>query len=384
MKVYFDNAATTPLHPKVFDTMKKYLTENFGNPSSTHSFGRSARVIIEETRELIASFINANPSEIYFTSGGTESNNFIISGVAQSNFFESNRKAIITSKAEHNCVSNSCKELERNGYKVEWLEVNGSTKIDINDINKNISDYTSLISLIHVNNETGSINPIKEIGKLFNDKNLFFHTDAVQSFGKYKLDMNELNIDCLSASAHKINGPKGIGFAYVKSGTPIKSLILGGPQERNRRGGTENVAGIAGFAEALRYAQENLAGNFNHVTYLKKTLVEGIKSLSNNSIHINGGELSSPYILSITFLSDYYNNDAEAMLMFLDINGIAASNGAACTSGTWKPSQVILNSGYNEKDAQGTIRFSFGIQNTIDEVEYTLEVINKMIIKFRK
>ncbi len=384
MKVYFDNAATTPLHPKVFDKMKPYFTDYYGNPSSIHAFGRKTRVAIEEARETIAEFINAKPGEIYFTSGGTEANNFIISGIVKTEFHESKKNKIITSRSEHHSVFDTFHELEKQGFLLYLLNVNRKSTIRLDELEKIIDNIFSLISIVHINNETGSINPIKEISDFARKNNIYFHTDAVQSFGKTPINVDEFGISALTASGHKINGPKGVGFAYVRSGTPLSPLIFGGSQERNRRGGTENVAGIVGLAEAVKIAKDEMIRNYEHVKKLKNEFINGIKNLDKEYIVINCEENSSPYILNITFLSENYHNDAEAMLMFLDINGIAASNGAACTSGTLKPSHVILSMGYKEEDAAGTIRFSFGPQNTIKEVEYTLEVIKKMIDKFKK
>jgi len=384
MKVYFDNAATTPLNPQVFEKMKPYLTEYFGNPSSIHSFGRKTRVAIEEAREVIAEFINAKPGEIYFTSGGTEANNFVINGIAKTEFSESKRNKIITTKGEHHSVLDTCYELTKHGFELQLIDIDKNSKIILSDFENKINENCSLTSVIHINNETGSINPVKELNTIAKKKKIYFHTDVVQSFGKIKIDVKELGIDALSASAHKINGPKGTGFAFVRSGTPISPLIFGGSQERNRRGGTENVAGIVGLAEAVKIANKEMTKNYEHVKKIRDEFVKGIKTLDKDFIKINGGEDAFPYILSITFLSEKYRNEAEAMLMFLDINGIAASNGAACTSGTLKPSHVIINSGYKLEDASGTIRFSFGSQNTLKEVEYALEVLKKMIEKFRK
>ena len=237
---------------------------------------------------------------------------------------------------------------------------------------------------MHVNNETGVIDPINEISEHIKNKNILFHSDVVQSFGKIKIDVKEINVDSISASAHKINGPKGIGFSFVKSGTPIIPLIFGGSQERNRRGGTENVAGIVGFAEAIRISQTDFSGSYFQIKKIKSFFAEGIKQIFGNTIRINGGEETVPHILNITLLPDFYRIDAESILMFLDINNIAVSNGAACTSGTLKPSHVILNSGYSEEEANGTIRFSFGSQNTQGEIQYALEVLKKMATKFRK
>lgn len=382
MKVYFDNAATTPLHQKVFEKMKQIYTEDFGNPSSIHSFGRKARVALEEAREVAANFINANPSEIYFTSGGTEASNFAIRGIAQSAFQENKKKKIITSKVEHHATLDSFNYLCNNGFISKYIESTADTSINLNSFNEILDDSTALLSLIHINNETGSVNPIEEVSSIIKGKEIYFHADAVQGFGKVQIDVQKLGVHSLSASAHKINGPKAIGLCYVKSGTPISPLILGGSQERNRRGGTENVAAIAGFAEAIKIADEKMVSNFDHVLKLRNEFIKGINSFAHDKIKINGGANASPFILSITFLSEYFKNDSEAMIIYLDINGIAASNGSACNSGTLKPSHVILNAGYLPQDAAGTIRFSFGLQNTMEEVEYTLGIIKKMAEKF--
>ena len=383
-KVYFDNAATTKIHPKVLEKMLPFLKDDFGNPSSIHSYGRKVRVAIEESREIIANFINADPSEIYFLSSGTEANNFPLFGIAKTEFQESKRKSIITSKAEHHCVIDSCKELITLGFDVNFLNVNSDTTINAKNILDNLNDNTSLVSIIHINNETGAVNNISEISEICKRNNCYFHSDAVQSFGKTHIDVKKIGLDSLSASAHKINGPKGIGMVYAKNGTPLSPMIFGGSQERNRRAGTEYTAGIIGFAEAVNIFQENISIYENTVKVLKENFINGLKTIDNNSIELNDNDYSSPYILSITFNSNTYKNDSEAMLMFLDINGVAASNGAACTSGTLKPSHVILSSGKCEEDANGTIRFSFGYENSLDEVYYVLDGLDKMAKKFRK
>ncbi len=382
MKVYFDNAATTPLHPKVFERMKNYLTENYGNPSSIHYYGRTTRVAIEEARGIIADFINADESEIYFTSGGTEANNFALTGITKAEFLESGKKKLIVSKADHHSIIDTAKKLKDDGFSVHFCKVNSDSEINFNDLKTEIDNNTSLLSIIHVNNETGTINPINKI--IDHSKNIYMHTDAIQSFGKISINVKKLRLASLSASSHKINGPKGAGFLYVKSGTPITPLIFGGSQERNRRGGTENVAAIIGFAEAVRLVKNEISENYEHVKKLREYLLNGLKSIDKEGITINGGNNTIPHILSVTFKSDYYNNDAEAMLIYLDINGIAVSNGAACTSGTLKPSHVMLASGKTIEDANGTIRFSFGSQNSLEEIEYTLEVMDKFTKKFKK
>ncbi len=383
MEVYFDNAATTKPDPRVVEKMTKFLKEDFGNPSSTHKFGRKARVAVEESREIIAEFLNADPSEIYFTSSGTEADNMALFGIAKTESKESGRNKIIATAGDHHAVIESIERLSEEGFQTELIPLRKDSSVDLESLSETIDKETSLISAIHYNNETGVINPIEEISNMKNEHAFYFHTDAVQSFGKTKIDVRKFNLDALSFSGHKIHGPKGIGGLYVKSGTPMDSLLFGGSQERNRRGGTENVPGIAGLAEAVKIASAEMEENLNHVSKLRQSLIDGISSEFNEEIKINDGPNFSPYVLSITFRSEYFKNDIEAMLMYLDINGIAASNGAACASGTIKPSHVLLASGLNEKDAAGTIRFSFSKFNRIEEVDYTVDILKKMAEKFR-
>ena len=378
MKVYFDNAATTKIHPKVLDKMLPYLKDDFGNPSSFHSMGRKSRVAIEEARETAANFIGANPSEIYFTSGGTESINFAINGIAKTNLNETSKNHLITTAVEHKALLEKHLDLRQNGFDVEILSVNSDSSIDANSILSNLTEKTSLVSIIFVNNETGTLNDIKNISQNITVKDRYFFTDAVQAFGKIKFDVNDLVLNSFSASAHKIYGPKGIGLLYAKSGTPLSPLLFGGSQERNRRAGTENVAGIVGFAEAIKIAEREMDENYSIVSNIKNYFVENLINQFGDQIEINGSENNSPYILSITFISEFFNNDAEAILMFLDINGISASQGSACTSGTLKPSHVILGMGKSVEDANGTIRFSFSPHNTKQEVDHTIDVLLKM------
>jgi cysteine desulfurase len=384
MKAYLDYAATTPLHPKVLEKMLPFLKDEFGNPSSIHSLGRNARVAVEEARETIASFINADAGEIYFTSGGTEANNFAVRGIAAAEYDESHKNKVITSKQEHSCVRDSVKELSKNGFVVDFLPPQADGTSGVSEISKLLDDKVSLVTAIHTNNETGAVNDIPLLAHELKDKQVYLHTDTVQSFGKIKIDVKELGADSLCASAHKINGPKGIGFAYIKSGTPATPLIRGGAQERNRRGGTENVANIVGFAEAVRIAGSEMESSREKVTMLKNAMAHGIKAIDSIGMTINSGLNSSPYILSLTFDSRYYNNDPEAILIFLDINGVAASNGAACSSGALKPSHVILSMGKSLEDAKGTVRFSFSARTATDEINYALDVLQKMSARFRK
>lgn len=381
--IYFDNAATTPLHPKVIEKMLPYINEYFGNASSIHSFGRKTRVAVEEAREEIAGFINASPGEVYFVSGGTEANNFPILGIARCNREETGKTGVYTTAAEHLCALASCDQLTKENFDVKVLKVNNDSILDPDTLKENLNDNVSLVSAIHINNETAAVNDLCELNNLIKCKDAYFHSDAVQSFGKIRIDVKSLGIDSLSFTAHKINGPKGIGAVYIKSGTPVNPIIYGGSQERNRRGGTENTAVIVGFAEAVRLANEKMDETYTHLAKLKSFIVNGIKNIDSQEIKINCEESPFPYILSFTLNSKAYNNDAEAMLMYLDINGVAASNGSACSSGTLKPSHVILNMGVCKEDAGGTIRLSFGYQNTINEAEYFLEVFSHMANKFK-
>jgi len=382
MNIYFDNAATTRPHPQVLDKMLPYFGDTFGNPSSVHSFGRKARVAIEDAREIIAKFINADPSEIYFTSGGTEANNFVINGIAKTEYNESGRNHLISSSSEHPSILSTLKNLEKINFETTTVSINNSFIPLMSQIKDKLTPKTSLITIMNVNNETGSIFDISQLKTIVN--NVFIHTDAVQRFGKIPLDVKTLGIDSLTASAHKLNGPKGIGLAYIKSGTPMNSLILGGEQERNLRAGTENVANIVGSAEAVKIALESLEHNFRKISNLKNYFVESINILNIIGIKVNSLENSSPYILSITLDPQYYKVDSESMLMFFDINGVAVSSGSACASGTLKPSHVILAAGYSEEYANGTLRFSFNAENTIQEVDYAITILQKISSKFLK
>lgn len=381
MKVYLDNAATTKPDKRVIDKMLPYLSESYGNPSSIHSYGRDVRVAVEDARETVAEFINADPGEIYFVSSGTEANNFALFGIAKDEYADSGKKHIITTKAEHPCVIDACKVLEEQGYDITYSDVSENSELPQQSLERATGQNTSLVSVIHINNETGAVNDIKALSGIAHEHGAYFHTDTVQSFGKAPIDVKAMGIDSLCASAHKMYAPKGTGIVYAKSGTPLAPMIHGGSQERSRRGGTENVAGIIGAAEAIRIAKTEMRENEEKVSLLKKKMAEGIGSIDGITINSAGG--FSPYILSITFDGGTHNNDAEAMLMYLDINGIAASNGAACTSGTLKPSHVILSMGKSEADASGTIRFSFAPTNTIGEIDYAIGVIEKMDKKFR-
>jgi len=384
-RVYLDNSATTPVDPAVVEAMMPYFTEIFGNPSSVHWFGREAKVAIEEARYKIANFINADPSEIIFTSGGTESDNFAIFGVALSGL-RKGKNHIITTKIEHHAVLDSCLYLQKNGFEVTFLKVGSDGVVDPDDVRKAITSKTCLISVMHVNNEIGTIQPIQEIGMIAMEHGIPFHTDAVQSFGKIEVDVKDLKVDLISASAHKIYGPKGIGFLYVRNGVEIEKFHHGGSQEAGRRAGTESVPLIVGFAKAVELCAERMKQDYEHVSSLRKRMIEKINDLFaefGDILILNSPyDKTIPYILNFSINSGKIDIDAEALIYGLDLKGVAVSNGSACTSGSLKPSHVILALGRDEKTSLATVRFSFGRWNTIDDVDYAVEKFAEVVKNF--
>lgn len=364
-RIYLDHAATSPVHPKVIDTMISVLSEDFGNPSSIHSFGRNARSRLDEARSIISSSIGANFNEIVFTSGGTEADNYAILGVAEA--MKDKGKHIITSKIEHHAVLHTCEYLEKQGYEITYLDVNEYGQVSVKDVEAALRDDTILVTIMYGNNEVGTIQPINEIGHLLKSHQAYFHTDAVQAYGVMKIDVTELNIDLLSVSAHKINGPKGTGFLYVKTGTKLATRIYGGEQELKRRAGTENLSSISGFAEAVKIAQATIEQKGQQYQQFKNKFID---ILNNNEInyYINGlfDKDSLPHVLNISFPG----TDVEAMLVNLDLAGIAASSGSACTAGAIEPSHVLVAMfGKESNRLRNSIRFSFGLNNTMEEIE---------------
>ncbi|MFN4112041.1 MAG: cysteine desulfurase family protein [Ignavibacteria bacterium] len=377
--VYLDYAATTPLLPEVMAAMLPYLKDKFGNPSSIHKFGQETRAAIEIARDDIAKVLNARQSEIYFTSGGTESINFALIGSALTIRAEKGKDEIITSLAEHHATLETCKYLERQGFKVLYLKPNEAGIIDVENLISSISNRTALISLIHINNETGSINPVKEISEVTSERKIIFHIDAVQSFGKIKIELKELKVDLLSASSHKIYGPKGAGFLFIRTETPISPIIFGGSQERNRRGGTENVPGIIGMAKAAQIINSKIEENHNSVSNIKNYFVNRLKQFNEYILFNSPRENSSPYILNISFNPEYFEVDENTLIMNFAIRGVACSSGSACTSGVLEPSHVLLAMGYDEKRSSSAVRFSFSHLTTESEIDYTIEVIMEII-----
>lgn len=387
-RIYFDHNATTPLDSRVLEAMLPYLRENFGNPSSVHSFGQKTRQAIEEAREIVAKFLNAREAdEIVFTSGGTESNNFAIKGVIYANREKGNH--LITSSVEHHAVLNVCQYLEKQGFLVTYLPVDKYGRVTPVDVEKAIKPETVLITIMHANNEVGTIEPIAEIGQLIETINgkrltenlprIYFHTDAVQTVGKIKVDVQELNVDLLSLSAHKFYGPKGIGALYIRKGTKLHSLLQGGHHEKNRRAGTENVAGIVGLAEACKLAILEMDKEGEKLLFLRKKLEEGINKTISYA-HLNGHpEERLPNTVNFSF----EGLEGESLILSLDFEGIAASTGSACTSGSLEPSHILLAMGIPAEIAQGSIRFSLGRDNREEEVAYLLEILPKMVSRLR-
>jgi len=376
-RIYMDHNATTPVHPAVLEAMLPYFTEFYGNASSVHTFGREARNGLEEARERIANLIGAQTSEIIFTSGGTESDNFAIEGAAYENTKKG--KHIITSLIEHPAVLNTCKHLETHGFEVNYLTVDKYGVIDLDELKDLIRDDTILLTIMHANNEVGTIQPMKEIGAIAKEKGIILHTDAVQTTGKIPVNINELGIDLMSMSAHKLYGPKGIGALYMRKGTKVEPLIRGGHHERNRRGGTENVPGIVGFGKAAELASASMETEgkrlWNLTEKLKNGLIEKLDYVYSNSHPVN----RLPNTMNISF--DYV--EGESILLNLDMKGIAASTGSACSSGSLEPSHVLLALGICAATAQGTIRFSLGRANTEEDVDYLIEELPSIVTRLR-
>lgn len=377
-QLYLDHNATTPVSPEVIKAMLPYFDKIFGNPSSIHRPGQEGRKAIDEARERVALFIGGSPNEIVFTSGGTEANNLAIKGVAYANCKKG--KHIITSSIEHHSVLNPCKYLEKQGFKVTYLPVDKYGLIDPDDVRKVITNETILITIMHANNEVGTIEPISEIANIAKEKGMSFHTDAIQSIGKIAVNVDELNIDLLSISGHKIYGPKGIGALYIRRGTRIQPLIHGGHHERNLRAGTENVPGIVGLAKAIEIAKSSMEEEGKRLAHLRDKLEKGIlKNIDN--VYLNGHPTQRlPNTLNISF--EYI--EGESIILNLDLKGIATSSGSACTSSSLEPSHVLKAMGQGGAIAQGSIRFSLGKDNTSEDIDYLLEVLPEIVDRLRK
>ncbi|HEY0492774.1 MAG TPA: cysteine desulfurase family protein [Candidatus Dormibacteraeota bacterium] len=376
--VYLDHSATTPLDPEVLEAMLPYLTDEFGNASSVYGLGQRARQAIDQARDEVASFYGVAAREVIFTSGGTEADNFAFRGVAQRN--ADRGRHVITSTIEHDAVLRSADELEREGFEVTRLAVDRTGLIDPQDLARALRKDTILVSLMHANNEVGTIEPIAELAAVTHENSdAYFHTDAVQSSGKIRTNVDELGVDLLSMSAHKLHGPKGVGALIVSSGVRIQPQIVGGGHERNRRAGTENVAGIAGLARALSIAQRDLEKNTEHLTRLRDRLIEGVLD------RIPKAELTGHPVKRLPHHSSFLFQgvEGESLLLQLDMAGIAASSGSACTSGSLEPSHVILALGYARERALGSLRLSVGKGNSEQDVELLLDQLPGMVARLR-
>ena len=378
MKIkYFDNAATTAVDNDILKSMMPYFSEYYYNPSSIYTPSKEAFNALEEARKKVACALNANVNEIYFTSGGTESDNLAIKGFAHANKKKGNH--IITSSIEHPAVINSCKSLEKEGFEVTYLSVDNNGFVSLDELEKSIKDNTILISIMTANNEIGTIEPIKEIGEIAHKHNIVFHTDAVQAIGSVKLDVNEMNIDMLSLSGHKFYGPKGVGALYIKKGTLINRVNDGGHQERDKRSGTENVPGIIGLGFAIEKAYKDFDENVKKITELRNYYINEIESRIDDAILNGDREKRLPGNANFSF--KYI--EGESILLLLDAKGICVSTGSACSSKSLEPSYVLLSIGLLHETAHGSIRVSIGKHNTKEEVDYLIESIVEVVSKLR-
>lgn len=375
--IYLDNNATTKTDEEVVKAMIPYMSENYGNPSSIYRIGRENRRAVEDAREEVAKILKCDPSEIYFTSGGSESDNMAIKGIAHSNIKKGNH--IITSKIEHPAVLETCKQLEKEGFEITYVNVDENGVIDLEELKNSIKATTILITMMFANNEIGTIEPIQQFGEIARQNNIIFHTDAVQAIGNIDIDVKKLNIDSLSLSAHKFYGPKGVGALYIKKGIQFEKIIDGGHQERNKRAGTENVAGIVGLGKAIKLAYENLDEKNERIRSLRDYYVEQVKKRI-PYIKINGDierRLPGNSNISFRFI------EGEGLLLNLDLKGICASSGSACTSGSLDPSHVLLAIGLPHEIAHGSLRISIGKDNTKEEIDYVVDSLVEIVNKLR-
>jgi cysteine desulfurase len=376
MKIYLDNAATTNIKPEVAEEMIPFIKYLYGNPSSVYEIARVSKKAVDDARAVIANSMGAAPSEIFFTSGGTESDNWAIKGAAFANKSKGNH--IITTKIEHHAVLHTCEFLEKNGFQVDYLPVNGDGIVEISDLQKALRPDTILITIMFANNEIGTLQPIEEIGKIARERKIIFHTDAVQAYGHAPIDVKALGIDALSLSAHKIHGPKGVGALYIRNGVKIETFAHGGAQERGRRAGTENVAGIVGLAKAAELSFQNLKEKTAKITNLRNKLIDGALEIPHS--RLNGSRsrrLANNANISFRFI------EGESLLLLLDMQGIFASSGSACTSGSLDPSHVLLSIGLPHEIAHGSLRLTLSDETTEDEINAVLNALPKLVQRLR-
>ncbi len=375
--VYLDNAATTPVNKEVFEAMKPYFSEIYGNASSIYKFAGKATNAVDEARRKVADFLGAEPAEVYFTGGGSESDNWALKGTAYA--LKDKGKHIITSKIEHHAILHTCEFLEKQGFEVTYADVDENGVVKLDELEKAIRDDTILISVMYANNEIGTIQPVKEIGEIAHRHGVLFHTDAVQAYGHLPINVNEQNIDMLSASGHKFGGPKGIGILYVRKGINITPLIHGGAQERNKRAGTHNTPGIVGFAAATTIADNEMEYRIEYETGLRDYLIDRVLEEIPYT-RLNGhrtDRLANNVNFSFRFI------EGESLLIMLDRSGICGSSGSACTSGSLDPSHVLLAIGLPHEIAHGSLRLTLSHENTKDEIDYTIEEIKKTVERLR-
>ena len=375
--VYADNAATTKISPEVLNAMYPYLTEEYGNASSIYSLGRNAKKAIEASREKVAKAIGADPSEIYFTSCGSEADNWALRGTCH-RLKAKGKKHIITSVFEHHAILHTCQALEKEGFEITYLPVSPLGIVCPDDVKNAIREDTAIVSIMYANNEIGTIQPISEIGAICREKGVIFHTDAVQAVGNVEINVKEQNIDLLSLSGHKIHAQKGIGAIYIKKGIVLPNLIFGGAQERNKRAGTENVPAIVGLGTAIEIATADIKAKNEKVTAMRNRLIDGILKLSHT--RLNGDRekrLAGNCNISIEGV------EGESLLLMLDMNGICASSGSACTSGSLDPSHVLLALGLKHEVAHGSLRLSINDETTDDDIDYILEVVPRVVERLR-
>ncbi|MCK4421706.1 cysteine desulfurase NifS [candidate division WOR-3 bacterium] len=376
--IYLDHGSSTPTDPRVVDAMIPYFNKFYSNPSSVYKFAKESNEAKENAREKVAKLLNANPEEIVFTGGGTEADNFAIKGVAFANSKRGNH--IITSKIEHHAVLNTCKWLESQGFKVTYVGVDKYGVVDLNELKDAITDRTILITIMHANNEVGTIEPIQEIAEIAKQKDIYLHTDAIQTVGKMSVDVNELGVNLLSLSGHKFYGPKGVGALFIKKGVKIDSLLHGGYHERNKRAGTENIPGIVGLGRTCEIAMEEAEEEENRIKTLRDRLEKGITEKIDDII-INGHperRLKGTLNLCVKYI------EGESMLLQLDYNGIAASSGSACTSDSLEPSHVLTAMGIPPEVAHGSLRFTLGRENTSEDIDRVLEVLPSIVKRLRE
>lgn len=375
--IYLDNAATTKTAPEVVEAMLPYFTEFYGNASAVYEFGGKSKEAVSKARETIAGILGAKENEIYFTAGGSEADNWAVKAAAE--FYKDKGKHIITSKIEHHAVLHTCQWLEQNGFEVTYLDVDENGAVKLEELKKAIRPDTILITIMFANNEIGTIEPVAEIGKIAKEHGILFHTDAVQAFGQVPINVEEMNIDMLSASGHKLNGPKGIGFLYIRTGVKIRSFIHGGAQERKRRAGTENIPGIVGFGKAAELAVSTMEERIRRETELRDYMIERVlKEVPFTRVN---GHRKDRLPNNINFCFQFI--EGESLLIMLDMKGICGSSGSACTSGSLDPSHVLLAIGLPHEIAHGSLRLTLGADTTKEELDYTIEAIKEIVARLR-